>query len=94
MSFDYWVTAVFLPRTVLTLESCPNGVELINRCFHEGGIISQNARLKVSGTGTFHSDSGTCKDGRADVGHLQVKDDNLEMDTWTQSSLQAGNSTG
>ena len=59
MSFDYWITAVFLPRTVFTLESCPNGVELVYRRFYEGRIICQNARLEVSGAGTFYSDSGT-----------------------------------
>ena len=79
MSFDDGITAVLFSRTVLTLESCPHGIELVDSCFHEGGIIRQDACLEVACTCALHADAGTGEVCRADVGGLQVEDDDLEM---------------
>ena len=79
MSFDDGITAVLLSRAVLTLESCPNGIELIDSCFHEGGILCQDAGFEVTRTCALHPDAETGEVRRADIGGLQVEDENLEI---------------
>ena len=81
MSFDDGSSAVFLPRTVFTLESCPNRVELVNCRIHKGRIICQDASLEVSGAGALHANASAGKVGGADVGGLQVEDYDLEVNT-------------
>ena len=84
------IPTILLPATAPALESCPDGIELVHRRFHKNGIIREDSRLEVPGGVPFHADTGTGQIGRADVRHLAVKDDHLEMDPRTQRPLQAG----
>lgn len=81
MSFEDGISTVFLPHTVFTLESCPDKVELVDCRFHEGWILCQDASLEVSGAGALHANAGAGKVGGADVGSLQVEDDDLKVNT-------------
>lgn len=56
---DDRVGTVLLSVAVLAAESGPDGVELIDGGFHEGRLVGEDARFKIAGTGTFHSQTGT-----------------------------------
>lgn len=56
---------------VFTLESCPNGIELVDSRFHEGVIICQDAGFEVMRTCALHPYAGSGEVGRADIGGLQ-----------------------
>ena len=90
LSVDNRIAAELLAGAVLTLETGPDGIELIDGRLDQGRIIRQDARLEVPGAGALHADSGTGQIGRADVRRLQIEDDDLEMDTRTQRPLQSG----
>ena len=47
MTFDDWISAVFLTRTVLTFESGPDRIELIDSRLDQCWIIRKDAGLKV-----------------------------------------------
>ena len=90
LSRQDWISAEHLPSAVLTLESSPDGVELVNGGFDQGGFIGQDSCLKVSGPSALHSYPSSSQIGRTDIGSLTIKDDYLEVDTRTKGTLQAG----
>ena len=59
LSLENRVAAELLSGTVLTSESGPDGVELVDGCLYEFRIISQNTGFKVPGAGTLHSNTGS-----------------------------------
>ena len=88
------IAAVFLPATVFAFEAGPDGIELVHGSFYEGRFISQDSGFKVAGACTFHSYAGSCKVCRSDIGDLGVEDNNLEVNTWAEGSLQTGKENG
>ena len=90
LSRQDWISTELLSSAVLTLEPSPDRIELVNCGFDQGGVIGQDSSLKVSGSVALHSYPGTRQIGRTDIGSLAIKDDYLEVDTWTKGTLQAG----
>lgn len=90
LSRQDWISTVFLSAAVFAFESSPDGVELVNGGFDQGGIIGQDSRLKVSGPSALHTNPCPRQIGRTDIGSLAIKDDYLEVDTRTKGTLQAG----
>ena len=58
--------------------------------FMASRFISQDSGFKVPGACAFHSYAGSCKVCRSDIGNLGVEDNDLEVNTWAEGSLQTG----
>ena len=88
------IAAILLSATVFAFEPGPDRIELIHGRFDETRFISQDSGFKIPGACALHSYPGTSKVSRSDIGNLGVEYNNLEVNTWTESSLQPGKENG
>ena len=67
----------------------PYVVKLVHGLFNDCRLISQYASFEIAFVFTLHADTGTCKVGAADINFLKVKDEHLEVNSWTEHPLQS-----
>lgn len=79
-----------LTAAVFAFEAGPDGIELAHCGFDQRGFICQDACLEIAVAWAFHSQTCTCEICRADVGNLEVKDNQFEVYSGAQNSLQSG----
>ena len=72
------------------MGSAPDGVKLLDGRFYERRVIAEDTGLKVAVIVAFHAKAGAGEVGGTDVCQAEVKDDNLEMNSWAQDTLKAG----
>ena len=58
----------------------PDAVKVVSGGIHQRWFVGEDAGLEVAVVVAFHTHSGTGEVGGADVRHLQVEDDDFEMD--------------
>lgn len=88
------IRAVLLAAAVFAFEAGPDGIELVHCGFDQSGFICQDACLEVAVAWAFLSQACAGEICRADVGKLEVKDNQFEVYSGAQNPLQSGNSTG
>lgn len=62
---------------------------MVDGGIHEVGLVGEDARLKVAGTGALHAEACASEVGGADVGGLEVEDDDLEVDARAEDTFQS-----
>lgn len=80
-------TKIF-PFTCLAVLPNPNIIELVHGLLDQLWIVGEDARFEVACAIAFHADACTGEVGAADVGHLAIEDQNLEMYSRTKHPLQ------
>jgi hypothetical protein len=78
-----------LPFTILTVFAYPNLIELVHGLLNQLGIVGEDAGLEVARTIAFHSYACTGEVGAANISHLTIENQNLEMYPRTKHPLQA-----
>lgn len=76
------------------MRTNPKGVELIDGGFHELGVVGKDACLEVAAELAFHADSRTSKVCRTHIDRLQIKNQHLEVHSWTQHAFQISGKNG
>lgn len=66
----------------------PYVIKLVHGLLNDCRVISQYACLKIAFVFTLHANTGTCQVGAADIDILAVKDEHLEVNSWTEHPLQ------
>ena len=66
----------------------PYIIKLVHGLFYYCRIVSQYASFKISFVFALHANTGTCQVGAADTDLLKVKDEHLEVNSWTEHPLQ------
>ena len=84
------IRAVLLAAAVFAFEAGPDGIELVHCGFNQSGFICQDACLEVAVAWAFHSQTCAGEICRADVGKLEVKDNQFEVYSGAQNPLQSG----
>lgn len=79
-----------LAAAVFAFEAGPDGIELVHCGSDQSGFICQDACLEVAVAWTFHSQACAGEICRADVGKIEVKDNQFEVYSGAQNSLQSG----
>ena len=67
----------------------PYVIKLVHGLLNDCWVICQYACLEVSFVLTLHADTGSCQVGAANIDILAVKDEHLEVNTWTKHPLHA-----
>ena len=62
----------------------PNRIELVHGLLDQFGVVGEDSGLEVARAFTFHANACTSEVGTADIGHLAVEDQHLEMYPWTE----------
>ena len=89
--FHDWIPTELLSTALYAPEPRPYGIELVHGSFHKSGVISQDTGLEVAAGLAFHAEASTGEVGGADVCHLQVEDDDFEMDARAKGAFHARN---
>ena len=84
------IRAVLLAAAVLAFEAGPDGIELVHCGFDQSWVICQDACLEVAVAWAFHSQACAGEVCRANVGKLEVKDNQFEVYSGAQNPLQSG----
>ena len=71
------------------MRSHPDAVELFGGVFYEVFVAAEDAGFEVAGVFAFHAETGTGEVGGAYVGGFQIKNDDFEMDSWTEDAFHA-----
>ena len=84
----YWIPTKLLPFTILAVFAYPNIIKLVHGLLDQLGFVGKDAGLKVACTIAFHADACASEVGTADISHLAIEDQDLEMHPWTKDPLQ------
>ena len=77
------------PFTILTVLAYPDGIKLVHGLLNQLRIVGEDAGLEVARSIAFHANACAGEVGAADIGHLAIEDQNLEMYSRTKHPLQA-----
>ena len=63
---------------------------MVNGGIYQVRLIGQYTGFEVASACALHPEASTGKVGRSDIGHLEIEDDYLEVDTGAENALQTG----
>ena len=87
--FGKSVTAEGFSFALGTSSALPDTVEMVGVGIHQRRFVGEDAGLEAARTIAFHSNACASKDGAANIGHLAIEDQNLEMHPRTKHPFQA-----
>ena len=82
------IPAKGFPLAGLAVLTHPNFIELVHGLFNQLGGVGENAGLEVARTLAFHADACAGEVGAANISHLAIENQNLEMYPRTKRPLQ------
>ena len=62
-----------------TSSPLPDAVEVVGGGIHQRWLVGEDTGLEVAVAFAFHTDTGTCEVGGANIGGSTVENHNLEM---------------
>jgi len=83
------ISTKVLPFAVRTMFAYPNGIELVHGLLNQFGVVGEDACFEIARTLSFHADACAGEVGAADVSHLAIENQNLEMYPRTERPFKA-----
>ena len=83
------IRAILSPFARFAVFPHPHFIKLVHGLFDDLWVVGQDSGFEVACCFSFHSDAGACEVGATHVNLFAVEYEHLEVDSWTEHSLQS-----